>query len=102
MSLVLFGTKDGKSVDSGSHKLDNSANNFEKGATDMFNIKCKDLGDLTRVTVSNNASDSWQSLCSYVHDAVCTSVISACMAGCCTQSRRSVYDPMTINNVTGT
>lgn len=51
VSLVLFGYKEGMAVDSGSHKLDNSANNFERGQIDQFVIKCKDLGELTRVMV---------------------------------------------------
>ncbi len=32
-------------------KLDNSANNFERGQVDTFMLKTKDVGDLKRVQV---------------------------------------------------
>lgn len=36
----------------GPNKLDNSANNFERAATDTFIVKGKDVGELKRVQVS--------------------------------------------------
>lgn len=53
VSLCIFGEHDGKMLDTGTHKLDNSANNFERGANDTFMIKSKDVGEvLKRVVVS--------------------------------------------------
>ncbi|KAK9824333.1 hypothetical protein WJX72_009517 [[Myrmecia] bisecta] len=57
VSIILFGQQDGKTTDSGAHKLENAANNFEKGATDVFEISCPDLGDqVSRVQISSDGS----------------------------------------------
>ena len=60
VSIQIFGTgpaAEGSSgapgLDSGLHMLDNSANNFERGAVDTFLISCKDLGPVSRVMVSS-------------------------------------------------
>jgi hypothetical protein len=45
------GSSGGPGLDSGLHVLDNSANNFERGAADTFLVSCQDLGPLTRVMV---------------------------------------------------
>lgn len=51
ISIVVHGTKDGQSLDTGSHKLDDSKNNFERNMKDIFMLKTKDVGELTRVVV---------------------------------------------------
>ncbi|MEW5309958.1 MAG: hypothetical protein WDW38_001797 [Sanguina aurantia] len=51
VTITLFGSRDGASVDSGAHKLDGSHNDFERNATDTFHVKCKDLAALTRIVV---------------------------------------------------
>ena len=42
VSLVIFGDKG----DSGELSLDNSVNNFERGAKDVFNVQGKDVGKI--------------------------------------------------------
>ncbi|KAG2499991.1 hypothetical protein HYH03_002273 [Edaphochlamys debaryana] len=54
VSLAMFGKLEEKPTQSGVNKLDNSANNFERGAIDTFVIKCKDLGDLTHIVVTSD------------------------------------------------
>jgi hypothetical protein len=47
VSIVVYGDKG----DSGERKLDNSANNFERAAVDVFHFTCKDLGVVDRIQV---------------------------------------------------
>eukprot|EP00775_Hariotina_reticulata_P001782 gene1782-2116_t len=56
VSVTLFGmADDGVVQDSGSHVCDNSSNNFERGAVDIFNIACRDLGkNLSKILVVSN------------------------------------------------
>ncbi|KAG1672531.1 hypothetical protein FOA52_002840, partial [Chlamydomonas sp. UWO 241] len=56
VSLVIHGTKDGQSIDTGSHKLDDSKNNFERNMKDVFMLKTKDCGELTRVVVTSDGA----------------------------------------------
>lgn len=52
VDITLFG-KDasGKMVDSGPIRLDSSANDFERGRTDTFDISCRPVGELAYVQV---------------------------------------------------
>uniref|UniRef100_A0A7S3VHN2 PLAT domain-containing protein n=1 Tax=Dunaliella tertiolecta TaxID=3047 RepID=A0A7S3VHN2_DUNTE len=52
VEMELWGTKDHTSP----HRLDTSANNFERGQKDMFAIKAPDIGDLTHVIVRKDNS----------------------------------------------
>ncbi|GLC44364.1 hypothetical protein PLESTF_000049800 [Pleodorina starrii] len=56
VTLAMFGKLEDKPTNSGTHKLDNSTNNFERGALDTFIIKGKDLGDLTHIVVTSDGS----------------------------------------------
>ncbi|KAG2450199.1 hypothetical protein HYH02_000301 [Chlamydomonas schloesseri] len=56
VKLTMFGKLEEKPTASPETKLDNSANNFERGAIDKFMIKCKDLGDLTHIVVASDGS----------------------------------------------
>lgn len=72
VTICIFGSKDGQTLDSGTRKLDDSANNFERNMVDNFMIKCQDLGELTRVTVSTRglgigSSETWSLTCSPSH-----------------------------------
>lgn len=52
--LTMYGKYEGAKRDSGPHKLDNSANNFERNMVDEFVIKSRDLGELTHIVVSTS------------------------------------------------
>ncbi|KXZ56858.1 hypothetical protein GPECTOR_1g774 [Gonium pectorale] len=56
VTLAMFGKLEDKPTTSGTTKLDNSANNFERGAVDTFIIKGKDLGDLTHIVITSDGS----------------------------------------------
>lgn len=71
-SFFFSNNHDPQKLETGIHKLDNSANNFERAATDTFLIKCKDVGEMKRVQVrsrlrcfgascgSGRGRDSWK------------------------------------------
>ena len=52
VSVVVYGDKG----DSGERKLDNSANNFERAAVDVFHFTCKDLGVVDRIQIGHDNS----------------------------------------------
>lgn len=52
VEMSMYGEYEGARRESGPHKLDNSANNFERAMTDDFAIKTRDLGELKYITVS--------------------------------------------------
>ncbi|GFR41097.1 hypothetical protein Agub_g1741 [Astrephomene gubernaculifera] len=56
VTLAMFGKLEEQPTSSGTNKLDNSANNFERGQIDTFIIKCKDLGDLTHIVLTSDGS----------------------------------------------
>lgn len=52
VSIAFEGTKDkGVRTTSDWHKLETSANNFERGQVDEFIVACADVGELTGVKV---------------------------------------------------
>lgn len=53
--MRMYGKKDGKTVDSGAHKLESSdQRTFERAATDKFFIQCPDLCDLSRIVIATD------------------------------------------------
>ena len=54
VSLVIFGDKG----DSGELSLDNSVNNFERGAKDVFNVQAKDVGKIERIRIGHDDTGS--------------------------------------------
>merc|ERR1712063_72207 len=46
----------GENGDTGDVTLDNSSNNFERGATDVFGIQAVDLGALTKIRIGHDNS----------------------------------------------
>ena len=54
VSLVIFGDKG----DSGELALDNSVNNFERGAKDVFHLQAKDVGKVERIRIGHDDTGS--------------------------------------------
>ena len=54
VSLVIFGDKG----DSGELALDNSVNNFERGAKDVFHLQAKDVGKIERIRIGHDDTGS--------------------------------------------
>jgi len=83
--LRMYGNKDGKTIDSGAHKLESSeTRSLERGATDKFFIQCVDLAELSRVVVASDNGGlfpAWHLADIEVHDvARDTSVVFPCNA----------------------
>ncbi len=55
VTLAMFGKLEERNTCIAATKLDNSANNFERGMIDTFMIKGTDLGDLTHIVVRTHA-----------------------------------------------
>ena len=55
VSIVVFGDKG----DTGEHKLDNSANNFERAMKDVFHVDAPDVGKIERVRIGHDNSGSF-------------------------------------------
>ena len=55
MSIVVFGGKG----DTGEHKLDNSANNFERGMKDVFHLEGVDVGAIERIRIGHDNSGTF-------------------------------------------
>eukprot|EP01121_Diplochlamys_sp_Union-15-3_P013545 TRINITY_DN4215_c0_g1_i1.p1 TRINITY_DN4215_c0_g1~~TRINITY_DN4215_c0_g1_i1.p1 ORF type:complete len:964 (-),score=265.67 TRINITY_DN4215_c0_g1_i1:44-2935(-) len=52
VSITLYG----EHGDSGSHKLENNQNNFERNKTDVFSLDCVSLGNLTKIRIGHDDS----------------------------------------------
>jgi len=48
----------GKLGGSGRAKLENSKDNFQRGRTDIFTVECRELGELTRMTIGHDNKGS--------------------------------------------
>ena len=98
VSIVISGSRDGVAVDSGSHKLSDSANNFERGKSDTFLVRCRDLGELKRVTVTSDGAglgSSWH--LDHVEVVDTTRSVSAVFPCCRWLDGRA--DPMSLTQV---
>lgn len=57
ISIMLFGQlPDGSQTSSGPFKLDSSADDFKRGATDTFVVASLPLGDVSRVQVTSDGA----------------------------------------------
>jgi len=54
VSIVMNGEREGTKTTTGPHKLDNSANNFERNMEDTFYLTCQNLGTLETVQVTSD------------------------------------------------
>jgi lipoxygenase homology domain-containing protein 1 len=64
VEVVIFGKAGDPpaQVDSGVHKLDSSANDFERGAENVFDLQCRDLGEISHIEVrkdNSGAGPAW-------------------------------------------
>lgn len=68
MQIVVFGSKG----DTGLQVLDDSRNNFERGATDRFFFKAPDIGDITSCKVRCWADEAVAMTVPYVGVDMCS------------------------------
>lgn len=52
--ITMYGNINGRKTHSGERLLDNHANNFELGKTDVFNLETRDIGELTQVRIRHD------------------------------------------------